>query len=107
LTLPRQSRDDPRPPNDLLVSGGGGTSTDKWSDVYQRLGSIQSQITYLEGYSDDARKELKAISTDIISAKATFKTLKIVFGVAGAICIAFWGLITTLVVMIAKHYLGW
>lgn len=107
MTPPRQSKDDPRPPSDLTVAGGRGTPTDSLNEIYQQLGGIQSQITYLEGHADDARKELKSISSDVIAAKATFKTLKIVFGVAGAICVALWTLITTLVVMMAKHFLGW
>jgi hypothetical protein len=68
---------------------------------------MQSSITYLEGHADDSSKDLKAISIDIVAAKAIFKTLKIVFGVVGAICVALWTLITALVGMMAKHYLGW
>jgi len=68
LALPRPSNDDPRPP-DGLITGGGGASTDKLTDVYQRLGSIQSSVTYLEGFAHDARIELKGISTEITAAR--------------------------------------
>lgn len=107
MTLPRQLKDDPRPPSDLTVAGGRGTPSDNLYDIYNQLGGIRAQITYLEGHADDASKELKTISADIIAAKATFKTLKVVFAVAGTICVALWTLITALVVMMAKHYLGW
>jgi hypothetical protein len=94
-------------PKNLTVRGGGATSTDGLADIYQQLGSMHSSITYLEGHADDAKNDLKTISADIIAAKATFKTLKIVFGVVGTICVGLWALITGLMVMMAKHYLGW
>jgi hypothetical protein len=68
---------------------------------------MQSSITYLEAHADDARKELKGISADIVAAKATFTTLKVVGGIFGAISLAIWTFIAGIVAMMAKHYLGW
>jgi len=82
-------------------------SADRLTDIYVRLGGIQQSITYLEGHAEDARREIKTVSTDITAAKATLKTLKIIGGIFGAFCVALWTLITALVVMMAKHYLGW
>ena len=107
MASPRQPKDDPRPPDGVTIGGGGSAPADKLNDVYQQLGSIQSSIAYLEGHADDARKKLDAISDDVVSAKATFKTLKIVFGVVGSILVLVWGFIATILTMMAKHYLGW
>lgn len=68
---------------------------------------MQSSITYLEGHADDARKKLEAITADIVSAKATFNTLKVVFGIVGSFLVIVWGFIATILTMMAKHYLGW
>lgn len=68
---------------------------------------MQSSITYLEGHADDARKKLDAITSDVVSAKATFRVLYIVFGVVGSILVLVWGVMATLLTMMAKHYLGW
>lgn len=107
MAPPRPSKDDPRPPNDLTVGGGAGSSADKLTDIYVRIGGMQSSITYLEGHADDARKKLDAITADIVSAKATFNTLKIVFGIVGSILVLVWGFMATILTMMAKHYLGW
>ena len=107
MASPRQPKDDPRPPEGLTVAGGGSTGSDRLTDVYQRLGSMQSSVTYLEGHADDARKKLEAIATDITSAKATFKTLKVVFGIVGSLLVLLWGFIAVVLEMMAKHYLHW
>jgi len=108
LAPQRPPKDDPRPPNELTVSGGGSSSADsKLTDIYVRLGSVQASITYLEGHADDARKELKGISDDIVAAKATFKTLKWIGGIVGGFMLLFWGFIATILGMWAKHYFQW
>ncbi len=107
MPSPRLPKDDPRPPESLTVAGGGTTGSDRLTDVYQRLGSMQSSITYLEGHADDSRKKLDSMATDIISAKATFRTLKVVFGVVGSVLVLVWSFIATVLTMIAKHYLHW
>jgi hypothetical protein len=107
LSTPRPGKGDLRQPSNLTVGTGGATSKDSLADVYEQLGRMHSSITYLEAHADDAKNDLKTISGDIIAAKATFKTLKIVFGVVGTICVGLWALMTGLMVMMAKHYLGW
>ncbi len=76
-------------------------------DVLLKLGSIERSVTYLEGHSDDVKKKLEELSKEVISAKATFQTLKWIGGAIGAICIACLGIIATVVTMIAKHFLHW
>ncbi len=89
----------PESPTTLAI-GGGVASGDKLNELYQRIGSMQQSITYLEGSADDTRKELKLISEKISTAQGTFNTAKYFLG---ATCIAVWGVIA----MWAKHKLGW
>jgi hypothetical protein len=69
-----------------------------------KVGGIERSITYLEGQSDDTRKKLDSISTEIATAKATFTTLK---WILGAICLGIWGPLTAFILMWAKHNFGW
>jgi hypothetical protein len=95
-------------PDPFAVAGGGSTSSsDRLYDVSQRVSSIEKSLTYLEGHAQDASKELKGINEDIVAAKATFQTLKVVFAVVGSICVALWTIVAGTVLMMAKHYLGW
>jgi hypothetical protein len=108
LSPPRQysNKGDLGSPNDL-TSTGGGIAAVGLNDVYQRLGSIQQSITYLEGQADDSGKKLESISADITSAKATYRTLKWVLSIGVAIFLGVWGFMATILTMMAKHYLGW
>ena len=73
-------------------------------DILQRVSRTESSITYLEAHADDAKKKLDKISEDVSTAKATFNTLKWVFG---GLCLGTWGLLSAFVIMWAKHHFGW
>jgi len=89
------------------VQGGGGVSGDKIADIYDRLGSIDSAVRFLEAAADDSRRDLKAVSDKVTAADATFNTLKWVLGVAGTLCVLLWTFIAGIVTIAVKHYLGW
>ncbi len=64
-------------------------------------------MAFLEAHADKADTKLDAITIDITKAKTTVKVLWVILGVVGAIFLAIWSVIGTLVVMMAKHYLDW
>ena len=107
MASPRPPKDDPGPPDRITQGGGSTSSTDKLNDVYQRLGSVQSSITYLEGSADDAKKELKLIGERLSQAQGSFNTLKWVLGIAGTLLVLLWGFIAGIVTLAVKHYLRW
>ena len=102
MAPPRSPKEALVAPGTVTVGGGDVAATDKLNDIYQRLGAMQSSITYLEGQAQDASKDLRTISSEITTAKATFRTLKVVFGIVGTVCVALWTLITAVVVMMAN-----
>jgi hypothetical protein len=69
-------------------------------DILQRVSRTEASITYLEGHAETASRKLDSISSDLSAAKATFNTLKWIFG---GICVAVWGMIA----LWAKHHFGW
>jgi hypothetical protein len=103
---PRSPKGETRAPEDLQIAGGGA-SGDKVSEIYDRLGSIDSSVRFLEAAADDTRKDIKALSDRVVSAEAMFRTLKWVAGIAGAACVLLWTFIAGLVTLGVKHYLGW
>lgn len=100
----------PKPKGEIGTTkelGVGGGTSDKLSDIYQRLGSIQSSVTYLEGAAHDSRADMKSMREEITIGRATFNTLKWVLGIVGTILVLMWGFITAIVAMAVKHYLNW
>lgn len=102
---PKQLKSDATSPDVLGEISGG--AIDRSHSVAEKLGSIQQSITYLEGFADDFRKELRVVSERMTSAEATFRTLKWVLGIAGTLLVLLWTFIASIVTLAVKHYLGW
>jgi len=68
------------------------------------VSGIERSITYLEAHAQTTDDKLNSISEDLITAKATFNTLKFLFI---AICTGTWAVILGLFLLWAKHYFGW
>ena len=106
---PRPPKGEGIPADSFSVTAGSSSTaqTDRMYEILQRVTAIERSIVYLEAQSQNADHKLDNLTEDIISAKAAFKVLKWIFGIFGAICVALWGVVTVLIGMMAKHYLGW
>lgn len=95
-------------PDSFVVNAGSATVLHgQMYNVSQRLSTVEQQITFLEGHAEKADTKLDSIGTDITKAKTALKVVWIILGICGTACIAIWGLIGTVVLMMAKHYLHW
>ena len=107
MASPRPPKDEPGQPNSLQVGGGGGASSDRILDIYQKVAGIERSVTYLEAHAQNTDSKLNAISEDVVAAKATFNTLKWVLGIAGTLLVLLWTFTAGLLTLAAKHYLKW
>ena len=89
----------------MAIAGGGSASSG--SEIYDRLGSIDSSLRFLEAAADDTRKDIRDLTNRVVSAEATFRTLKWVLGLAGAAWVLLWTFIAGIATLGIKHYLGW
>jgi outer membrane murein-binding lipoprotein Lpp len=98
----RPSKADAVSADEIAVSAGGVAAPhERLFDIIQRVGRIESSVTYLEAQGDKLDTKLDTISHEMAAAKATFGTLKTI-GVA--ICIGVWGLISAIVIAWLIHY---
>jgi hypothetical protein len=102
---PRPTRQETTSADAIAVPGGGNYApSDRLYDLSVKVAGLERSITYLEGQAENTNNKLDAISDQIIAAKASFNTLKWIFGLIG---IGVFGPITTFAFMWMKHYFGW
>lgn len=98
-------------PDQRGVTGGGAASRDHLYDIFQRISSLESSLTYLTAAVDDSRDKVSELVKDVNSAKAKLELLipvaKSLKSGIWALFIALLGFGFSILGMWIKHKQGW
>jgi hypothetical protein len=107
----KENKDEDSTPDSVPVTSGGRASVDNLYEIYQRLTSIESSISFITAAVDDTKTKIEAISKDVVETKAKFEMLK---PFARAISKGVWAIFILLLTfglsvlgMWLKHHYGW
>ena len=115
MVPPRQPKGEPTSADAIPVPGGSPAPVDNLYGIYQRLTTIESQVSYTAAAVEDSKIKIEAIAKDVIETKAKFDILRpIGKTIAKGIWAVFIVLVTSLVGfgltvlgMWLKHHYGW
>lgn len=111
MAPPRTPKSEQTSPDAVPVASGSGASVDTLYGIYQRLASIESQITFISAAVDDSKGKIEAISKDVTETKAKFDILR---PIARSVSRGVWAVLLllgsfglTVLGMWLKHHYGW